>query len=208
MGIAVPTMGWTAPPASPVCPACKTSVFPAESFMAADRKPFHKKCVKCKTCSKALTSATINEHQTQLYCSPCYDNIFRPQDFTSHSYGGIVTPEDLMRREEEERKMLERAERRKQERRCPGCDKKAYPDDSVKLSDIFYHKVCLKCVECGRSPDENTPMMLGPKDADNFFGQEDLEPFCKFCFAKRFKISTLNIAETVNTIPQAQHRDL
>ena len=119
-----------------------------------------------------------------------------------------MTPEDLMRREEEKKKMLERAERRKQERRCPVCDKKSYPEDSVKLSDIFYHKACLKCSECGRSPDENTPMMLGPKDADNFFGQEDLQPFCKFCFAKIFKISALNIAETVNTIPETEIREL
>ena len=109
-----------------------------------------------------------------------------------------------MRREEEERKEREREERRKLERRCPGCDKKAYPDDSVKLSDTFYHKACLKCTECGRSPDENTPMMLGPKNEDNFFGQEDLEPFCKFCFAKKFKISALNIAETVTTIHQGE----
>ena len=67
---------WTAPPAAPKCPACSTSVFPAESFMAADRKPFHKKCVKCKSCNKVLTSATLNEHETQLYCKACYDNIF------------------------------------------------------------------------------------------------------------------------------------
>ena len=109
-----------------------------------------------------------------------------------------------MRREEEEGKERERGERRKHERRCPGCDKKAYPEDSVKVSDTFYHKPCLKCTECGRSPDAKTPMMLGPKNGDNIFGQEDLEPFCKFCFAKRFKISALNIAETVTTIPQGE----
>ena len=126
------------------------------------------------------------------------------QDFSSGDYGGIVTPEDIWRREEEERKRLEKEKRRKAERRCPGCDKKAYPEDSVKVSDIHYHKVCLKCVECGRSPDDDTPMMLGPKDQDNIFGQDDLEPFCKFCFAKRFKISALNIAETVTTIPEEQ----
>eukprot|EP00091_Calanus_sinicus_P005939 TRINITY_DN1648_c0_g1_i2.p1 TRINITY_DN1648_c0_g1~~TRINITY_DN1648_c0_g1_i2.p1 ORF type:complete len:144 (-),score=31.88 TRINITY_DN1648_c0_g1_i2:173-604(-) len=110
-------MGWTAPPASPQCPACKTSVFPAESFMAADRKPFHKKCVKCKTCSKVLTSATLNEHLTQLYCKACYDNIFMPQKPGGDEYGGIVTPEDLKRKEEEERKRLEKAKRAKSERR-------------------------------------------------------------------------------------------
>jgi len=195
-------MGWTAPPAAPQCPACKTSVFPAESFMAADRKPFHKKCVKCKTCSKALNSASLNEHQNQLYCKACYDCCFMSQEYSSGSYGGIVTPEDLKRREEEERLKREKAERQKNERRCPECDMKAYPVDSVKLGDLFYHKACLKCTECGRNPDDTTPMMLGPKDSENVFGDEDLIPFCKFCFAKKFKISALNIAETVTTVPE------
>merc|ERR1712002_845835 len=94
---------------SPQCPACARSVFPAESFMAADRKPFHKQCVKCKTCGKALTSATINEHQTQLYCSPCYDIIFRLMKAGGEQYGGIVTPDDLKRMEEEERMKQEKA---------------------------------------------------------------------------------------------------
>ena len=78
----------------------------------------------------------------------------------------------------------------------------AYPDDSVQVSDLWFHKVCLKCSECGRSPDENTPMMMGPKDQDNVFGQEDLIPFCKFCFAKKFKVSAINIAESVTIQPE------
>ena len=124
------------------------------------------------------------------------------QEYSSGSYGGIVTPEDIKRREEEERLRREKAERQKNERRCPECDMKAYPADSVKLGELFYHKACLKCTECNRSPDDMTPMMLGPKDQDNVFGDEDLIPFCKFCFAKKFKISALNIAETVTTVPE------
>ena len=42
----------------------------------------------------------------------------------------------------------------------------------------------------------------GPKNVDNVFGDEELIPFCKFCFAKKFKISALNIAETVTTVPE------
>ena len=83
------------------------------------------------------------------------------QDYHTAQYGGIVTPEDIKRREEEERKRLEKLERQKNERRCPGCDMKAFPEDSVKLGDLYYHKSCLTCSECNRSPDDNTPMMLG-----------------------------------------------
>jgi len=196
-------MGWTAPPAAPKCPACSISVYPAESFMAVDRTPFHKQCVKCKQCGKGLNSATLNEHGKQLYCKPCYENVFVNATPHSGSYGGIVTPEDLLKREEEEKKRLAKLERQKHERRCPKCDMKAFPEDSVKLSDTFFHKACLKCSECDRSPDNETPMMLGPKNADNVFGDEELIPFCKFCFAKKFKISALNIAETVTTVPDS-----
>ena len=51
-----------------------------------------------------------------------------------------MTPEDLLRKEEEEKKRLAKLERQKHERRCPKCDMKAFPEDSVKLSDTFFHK--------------------------------------------------------------------
>ena len=69
-------MGWTAPPAAPRCPACKTSVYPAESVMAVDRTPFHKVCLKCKSCGKILNTASLNEHNTQLFCKGCYEGLF------------------------------------------------------------------------------------------------------------------------------------
>jgi hypothetical protein len=94
--------------------------------MAADRKPFHKQCVKCFKCHKALNPATINEHQNQLFCKACYDAIFMPQEYSTGNYGGIVTPDDIRRREEEERRRAEKAERAKRERRCPGCDMKVH----------------------------------------------------------------------------------
>ena len=45
-------------------------------------------------------------------------------DYSMDSYGGIVTPEDIRRREEEEKKRLEKAERAKREKRCPTCEMK------------------------------------------------------------------------------------
>ena len=63
-------------PKAPLCPTCKTSVYPAEAIMAVDRTPFHKVCIKCKSCGKALTTSSLNEHNTQLYCKACYDNLY------------------------------------------------------------------------------------------------------------------------------------
>ena len=83
------------------------------------------------------------------------------------------------------------------------------------MSGWFYHRECLKCLECNRGSDADSPMMLGqlelheddliscllgPMDSDNVFAEEELAVFCKFCFAKRYKMSALNIAETVKIV--------
>ena len=49
-------------------------------------------------------------------------------------------------------------------------------------------QACLKCTECGRGPDNDTPMMLGPKEySTSVFTveEEELLPYCKFCFCKK-----------------------
>ena len=74
------------------------------------------------------------------------------------------------------------------------------------VSGISFHKACLRCAGCSRVADSATPMMLGPKgDGDNVFGEEELEPYCNFCFARKFKISAINIADTVNIVPEEHH---
>ena len=70
-------------------------------------------------------------------------------------------------------------------------------DDSIELSGIRFHKKCLRCTRCSKPAEESVPMMLGPRDTDNAFGTEELDPYCNFCFAKKFKLSAINIAETV-----------
>jgi hypothetical protein len=78
-------------------------------------------------------------------------------------------------------------------------------DDAVFVSGIAFHKACLCCAGCHRPANAATPMMLGPKNGDgepNVFGEEELEPYCNFCFAKKFKISAINIADTVTIVPE------
>ena len=63
-------------PASALCPACTSPVYLAEGWIAADRTPFHKACLKCRRCRKMLNALTINEHRDHLYCKPCYHMVF------------------------------------------------------------------------------------------------------------------------------------
>ena len=55
-------------------------------------------------------------------------------------------------------------------------------------------------------------MMLGPrsekKEESVFEEVEELLPYCKFCSAKKFKISLLNIQETVCTMPETTSMSL
>jgi hypothetical protein len=55
-------------------------------------------------------------------------------------------------------------------------------------------------VECEKGPDADTPMMLGPQVNDDVFADEVLELYCKFCFAKKYKLSALNISESVTIL--------
>jgi len=72
-------MGWKSPSNTSLCPICSRSAYSAESFIAADRTPYHKVCLKCCQCSKRLSPATINEHDQKLYCQQCYQHLFIAQ---------------------------------------------------------------------------------------------------------------------------------
>jgi len=181
----------------PKCPACKTSVYPAEAVMAADRKPYHRTCVKCYSCRINLNPGTLNEHEEQLYCNVCYGKIFNPGSFTVDEYGGIVTPEDIERQKEKEELEKKRMERALSERRCPVCENKIYPEGSIVISDVPFHRNCVKCIECMRVFD-GPEMALGPP------GDPNPKPYCKFCFAKIFGISALNITDMLTIAPEIQ----
>jgi len=59
------------------CPVCLRSVYPMEAVMAADRTPYHKYCLKCNECGRKLDIGNLNEHEKLLYCSSCYQVLFR-----------------------------------------------------------------------------------------------------------------------------------
>ena len=72
-----------------------------KQVMAGDRKPYHRGCVKCFQCRVNLTPRNLNNHDDQLFCNVCYENIFNPADFTVDMYTGIITPEDIERWEKQ-----------------------------------------------------------------------------------------------------------
>jgi len=188
-------MPWQPPAGAPKCPSCNTSVFPAEAVMASDRKPYHKFCVKCVSCRVNLNPRTLNEHEGKLFCDVCYGNYFNQAEFTTDYYTGIVTPEDIERAKEKERLEKEKMERALRDKACPFCCQKVYPEQAIVIQEVIFHKTCVKCAECMRNF-EGKDMMLSP--------DQDQKPYCKFCFAKMFGISALDITELVQIAPSNQ----
>jgi len=179
-------------------------VYPVEQVFAADRKAFHPRCIFCgiKGCTNELTERTIHQYEGVNICERCHDSIYK--DRTYGPGPGQESIEERRRREEEERLARERQEKAKRERLCPGCEKKTKEGDSELVApDVYYHKTCLKCCNCNTEPEEDTEIIMAPKDPDNIFS-EILEPLCKFCYAKKFKASAIKIAEIVEIAPDTQ----
>ena len=89
----------------------------------------------------------------------------------------------------------EKMERALNEKWCPVCSNKIYPEGSIIVSDVPFCRPCVKCIECMRAFD-GKEMALGPP------GDANPKPYCKFCFAKVFGISALNITEMVMIAPE------
>ena len=78
-------------------------------------------------------------------------------------------------------------------------------DSEMLAPDLYYHSACIKCKECSRQPDADTPIMMAPREQEDVFAQEILEPYCKFCYAKMFKTSAIKISEFVEIAPETAY---
>jgi len=188
---------------APKCPACDRTVYPMEQVIAADRKPFHAKCIGCQMqgCRAELTERGLHRYEGFNICTNCHDSIFR-----NRTYGpgeGGETLEQKKAREEAERLAAEERERAKRERRCPECGNKTFGEDSEMLAeDLYYHRGCIKCAMCSAQPREDVPIVMAAREVDDVFAPEILDPYCKFCYAKKFKTSAIKIAEIVEIAPE------
>jgi len=53
--------------------------------------------MKCFACHVNLTSRTMNEHNTRLYCKSCYEAYFNQQVINMNVINGTFTEEDKKR---------------------------------------------------------------------------------------------------------------
>jgi len=57
-------------------------VYFAEKVTAL-HKDFHKRCFKCKTCSKTLEPGKFSDRNDEVYCKSCYGTLFAASGYGS-----------------------------------------------------------------------------------------------------------------------------
>ena len=87
-------MPWQAGQAAPRCGCgCGKAVYPLEKFLVADRKVYHRGCLKCDTCHKQLTPASLNTlvEEAKIFCQVCYNIVIAESTAPS----SVPVPEKL-----------------------------------------------------------------------------------------------------------------
>jgi len=69
------------------CPTCGKSVYFAEEAKAAGRS-YHKRCLKCAQCGKALDPGSVNDRNDKIYCKICYSSVAGLKGFRGDGYAG------------------------------------------------------------------------------------------------------------------------
>merc|ERR1712024_114669 len=131
--------------ASNHCPACDRTVYPSEQVFGADRKPWHRQCIKCSImgCPNELYErGFFRSPQGGLVCESCHEALFAPRE-----YGPPPGMESL---EERRARALREAEER--ERKLREIESKRGRKDSFGNTPSIY---CMKIAEtCEIAPDQ------------------------------------------------------
>jgi len=127
-----------------VCVSCNKTVYLAEMTML-DKKPYHKKCLRCADCGKKVVNANVFEGKP--YCNKCWTSGgyaskqlkigWKKKGGTGNSnghssgssrYGGGGTP-------------------------CNYCGKTVFMGETMTYEKIIYHPKCFMCTDCNKKID-------------------------------------------------------
>ena len=72
------------------------------------------------------------------------------------------------------------------------------------MSDVFYHKECSKCHQCGACAGSDTGMVLGPLNRYIANTKDNLVIYCQGCFDKIQKVTVFSIADAITIIHEQE----
>lgn len=187
------------------CPRCGGAVFAAEQMLSKGRE-WHRKCFKCKDCTKTLDSInSCDGPDKDIYCNTCYGKKWGPHGYGFACGSGFlqtdgVSEEDISSHRPHVTTNTSTIKAPEGEG-CPRCGGAVFAAEQQLAKGSVWHKKCFSCNECHR-PLDSMLACDGP----------DKEIHCRSCYGKLFgpkgfgyghtpTLST-NGESTLNNVPE------
>ncbi|XP_037914916.1 muscle LIM protein Mlp84B-like isoform X1 [Hermetia illucens] len=161
------------------CPRCGGVVFAAEQVLSKGRE-WHRKCFKCKDCTKTLDSIiACDGPDKDVYCKTCYGKKWGPHGFGFACGSGFLQTDGLTEDEISAQRPFYNPDttsiKAPEGQGCPRCGGMVFAAEQQLAKGTMWHKKCFNCAECHR-PLDSMLACDGP----------DKEIHCKACYGKLF----------------------
>ncbi|XP_072743645.1 muscle LIM protein Mlp84B isoform X4 [Anoplolepis gracilipes] len=161
------------------CPRCGGVVFAAEQVLAKGRE-WHRKCYKCRDCTKTLDSIiACDGPDRDVYCKTCYGKKWGPHGYGFACGSGFLQTDGLTEEEISASRPFYNPDttsiKAPAGQGCPRCGGMVFAAEQQLAKGTMWHKKCFNCAECHR-PLDSMLACDGP----------DKEIHCRACYGKLF----------------------
>ncbi|KAG5897032.1 hypothetical protein JTB14_021753 [Gonioctena quinquepunctata] len=161
------------------CPRCGGVVFAAEEVLAKGRQ-WHRKCFKCKDCTKTLDSINACDGpDSDVYCRTCYGKKWGPHGYGFACGSGFLQTDGLTDDEISASRPFYNPDttsiKAPPGQGCPRCGGMVFAAEQQLAKGTMWHRKCFNCAECHR-PLDSVLACDGP----------DKEVHCRACYGKLF----------------------
>ncbi|RZC36746.1 muscle LIM protein Mlp84B [Asbolus verrucosus] len=188
------------------CPRCGGVVFAAEEVLAKGR-PWHRKCFKCRDCTKTLDSIiACDGPDSDVYCKTCYGKKWGPHGYGFACGSGFLQTDGLTEDEISQARPFYNPDttsiKAPPGQGCPRCGGMVFAAEQQLAKGTMWHKKCFNCAECHR-PLDSVLACDGP----------DREIHCRACYSKLFGPKGFGFGHTPTLVcadgaPAAIHSDI
>ncbi|XP_066999760.1 muscle LIM protein Mlp84B isoform X2 [Anabrus simplex] len=166
-------------PAGKGCPRCGGVVYAAEQVLAKGRE-WHRKCFKCRDCTKTLDSVlACDGPDRDVYCKTCYGKKFGPHGYGFACGSGFLQTDGLTEDEISMARPFYNPDttsiKAPAGQGCPRCGGAVFAAEQQLAKGTMWHKKCFSCCQCHR-PLDSVLACDGP----------DKEIYCRACYGKNF----------------------
>lgn len=161
------------------CPRCGGVVFAAEQVLSKGRE-WHRKCYKCRDCTKTLDSIiACDGPDNDVYCKTCYGKKWGPHGYGFACGSGFLQTDCMSEEQLASQKPMVIIDttsiKAPAGQGCPRCGGMVFAAEQQLAKGTMWHKKCFNCAECHR-PLDSMIACDGP----------DKEIHCRACYGKLF----------------------